>query len=314
MGSIRIVRPGLLTTVQDLGRWGYQSLGVPVAGAMDTLAHRVANLMVHNDASAATLEVTLSGPELSFDDQRTVAVAGAAFELSVDGRVVSGAGSFVVPANGVLRFGERVSGTRGYLAVAGGIDTPIVLGSRSTYRPARLGGHDGRALIAGDQLPLGLAKAVPARAALAPLPHVHAVGDRVIRVLAMPQDHDEAGFASDAIAMLQSGSYMIGPDSDRMGLRLSGPTLRRARKDETISDATPAGTLQVPPSGQPILLMADRQTTGGYAKLATVISADLPSVAQAATGESLVFVLCTQAEALAALIAQEQALLAFEAA
>jgi biotin-dependent carboxylase-like uncharacterized protein len=305
------VRPGLLTTVQDLGRWGYQSLGVPVAGAMDTVAHRIANLRVGNPGSTATLEVTMTGPELVFSDERVVAVDGAVFDVTVNGRKVPGVGPFVVPRAGMLRFGERVSGARAYVAVAGGFDAPIVLGSRSTYLPARIGGHGGRALIAGDQLLLGrpTPRRGPEPIATAPPVRRSPTGDRVVRILPGPQSDR---FADDALETLQNGSYMILPESDRMGLRLSGPRIRHAAPGEVISDATAAGTLQVPSSGQPILLMADRQTTGGYAKVATVITADLPSVAQAAAGESLTFVVCSQAEALAALIAQEQAVLAFE--
>jgi antagonist of KipI len=312
MGSIHVVRPGLLTTVQDLGRWGYQSLGVPVAGAMDPVSHRIANLQVGNAASAATLEVTITGPELVFSDERVAAVAGAAFALTVNGRGVSAPGPFVVPRDGVLRFGERTSGARAYIAVAGGFDVPSVLGSRSTYLPAKFGGHAGRALLAGDRLLLGQPPVpgthVPAAAAV---PHLRRpAGERQVRVLAGPQPDR---FVADALNTLQAGRYLILPDSDRMGLRLAGAKIRLAGHGEIISDATPPGTLQVPPSGQPILLMADRQTTGGYAKIAMVISADLASVAQAVAGEFLTFALCSQDEALAALIAQERAMLALEA-
>lgn len=305
------MRPGLLTTVQDLGRWGFQSLGVPVSGAMDTFSHRIANVLVGNDQSAATLEVTVAGPELVFSDERMVAIAGAMFDLSVDGRAVASTGAFVVPKGGVLRFAARVTGARAYLGVAGGIDVPLVLGSRSTYLPARLGGHGGRALAAGDHVPLGEpADGRAMRRRVAPRSHTRAPdGDRAVRVLAGPQADR---FTDDALDRLQSGSYRVLPDSGRMACRLEGPVLRHARRAEVISDATPAGTLQVPPAGQPILLMADRQTTGGYAKVATVISADLPMVAQAAPGESLSFTVCSQAEALAALIAQERTLLALE--
>jgi antagonist of KipI len=310
MGSIHVVTPGLLTTVQDLGRWGFQSLGVPVAGAMDGVSHRLANLLVGNDMAAATLEVTLTGPELRFSEAWTVAVAGAAFDLTVDGAPVATA-PFVVPANGVLRFGARASGARAYVAAAGGIDVTKVLGSRSTYLLARMGGHAGRSLRAGDQLLLG--QPAPGRAAAVHPPSrrdadASSPGVRRVRVLAGPQDNL---FARDALQVLQSERYMILPASDRMGFRLSGPAIRHGERAEIISDATAPGSLQVPPSGQPILLMADRQTSGGYAKLATVITADLPTVAQAAPGEFLAFVECTQAQALAALIAQERRLLAF---
>jgi antagonist of KipI len=279
---------------------------------MDTVSHRIANLLVGNAAAAATLEVTMTGPELVFSDERVVAAAGAPFALSVNGQEVPTPGPFVVPRDGVLRFGERTRGARAYIAVAGGFDVPAMLGSRSTYLPARLGGHAGRALVAGDRLPLGQAPVPrPNPAKTVALPHVGVTaGERVVRVLAGAQPDR---FAGDALNTLQAGPYLILPESDRMGLRLSGALLGLAGGEEIISDATPPGTLQVPPSGQPILLMADRQTTGGYAKIATVISADLAGVAQAVAGEFLTFAVCSQDEALAALIAQERAVLALEA-
>jgi antagonist of KipI len=309
MGSILVVRPGLLTSVQDLGRWGFQWLGVPVAGAMDLFSHRLANMLVGNDGSAATLEVTLAGPELVFSDARLVAMAGAVFEISVNGQSVATADRFVVPEGGVLRFGRRVTGARAYLAVGGGIGVPSVLGSRSTYLAGKLGGYFGRMLVAGDRVPLeppperSIRRMARRSEMLAP-----AIDGRV-RVVSGPQADR---FSDDALDTLQSRSYRLLPDSGRMALRLAGPRLRHAHGAAIISDATPPGTLQVPPSGQPILLMADRPTTGGYAKLATVISADLGKVAQAAPGDSLTFTVCSQAEALAAMIAQERALLALE--
>jgi antagonist of KipI len=246
MGSLRVLRPGLQTTVQDLGRWGFQGVGVPVAGAMDPFAHRAANLLVRNPEAAATFEVTLVGPELVFDDERTVAVGGAEFRLTVDGRVVPYGEPFVVPRGGVLRFGDRVNGARAYLAIAGGIDIPPVLGSRSTHLPARLGGIAGRALVTGDHVPLGARR--PGEGARAPTGRVQSVprADVSVRVVAGPQPDR---FTPDALDVLQSSPYRVLTESDRMGFRLAGAVLRHTRGADIISDATPLGTLHVPASG-----------------------------------------------------------------
>jgi antagonist of KipI len=310
---VRVRTPGLLTTVQDLGRWRYQAMGVPVAGPMDSYSHRLANALVGNDEDAATLEVTLTGPELEFVDDRDVAVAGAEFDKTPGGVRHCKAGDR-------LTFGRRIRGARAYVAISGGIDTPKVLGSRATHVPSAMGGLNGRALKAGDELPLGVAKSPPNRLRqgyggregghyIQSACGVRLQADQptILRVLPGPQLDR---FASGALAALQSAPYRIGTDSSRMGYRLAGPRLEHTRGADIISDATPLGVLQVPASGQPILLMADRQTTGGYAKIATVISADIGAAGQLAPGDEIRFAVCTPAEALAALIAQEQTLLA----
>jgi len=310
--AIGVIRPGMLTTVQDRGRWGFQSRGVPVAGPMDPVSHRVANILVGNQPDAATLEVTLLGPELEFETERVVAVAGAEFELMLDGRPAPWNAPFVVAATTRMRFGARRRGTRAYLAVSGGIDTPVVLGSRATHVIGALGGIQGRPLRAGDRL--RLCRVAPGRRAARPLanPVVELPQGRArLRIMAGPQ---QDLFTRGALDALQAAPFVISHDSDRMGFRLEGPKLAYAREDDIISDATPLGALQVPRSGQPILLMADRQTTGGYPKIATLITADLPVAGQLGPGDSIVFEVCSIRDALAALIAQERALLRLEAA
>jgi antagonist of KipI len=310
MSGVWIIKAGMLTTIQDTGRWGFQSRGVPVAGPMDPVSHRLANALVGNDRDAASLEVTLLGPELEFEDERLVAVAGADFELSLDGRQVPSHAPFIVVVGSRLRFGARRLGARAYLAVSGGIAVPPTLGSRSTHLISAIGGLNGRAVAAGERLPLG----EPARAhgaALAPQTAVVPLPDRdaQIRVLPGPQlDY----FSADALDVLQSARYTVGRNSDRMGFRLEGPRLTHARGADIISDATPLGVLQVPASGQPILLMADRQTTGGYPKIATVIAADIAVAGQLAPADTISFVVCTPLDAMTALIAQERALMAVE--
>lgn len=312
MSGVWIVKAGMLTTIQDAGRWGFQSRGVPVAGPMDPVSHRLANALVGNDRDAAALEVTLLGPELEFEDERLAAVAGADFELSLDGRPVPSNAPFIVAVGSRLRFGARRRGARAYLAVSGGIAVPPTLGSRSTHLLSAMGGLNGRAVAAGERLPLG----EPARAqrtALSPQRAVVALpeGRANIRVLPGPQVEL---FSADALDVLQSAPYVIGQNSDRMGFRLDGPRLAHTRGADIISDATPLGVLQVPASGQPILLMADRQTTGGYPKIATVIAADIALAGQLGPSDTIQFSVCTPHEAMAALIAQERALMAVEAA
>ena len=307
---VRVIKPGMLTTIQDAGRWGFQSRGVPVAGPMDPVSHRVANALVGNSRDAALLEVTLLGPELEFDDERLVAVAGAEFELLLDGRLVPSHAPFTVAAGSHLRFGARRLGARAYLAVSGGIAVAPTFGSRSTHLVSAMGGLGGRALLAGDRLPLG----DPSRSqgmALAPQNAVVALPDHhaTVRVLSGPQvEH----FAPDALDVLQSAPYLVSHSSDRMGFRLEGARLTHACGADIISDATPLGVLQVPASGQPILLMADRQTTGGYPKIATVIAADMTIAGQLAPADTITFVVCTPHDALTALIAQERALMTLE--
>lgn len=305
--ALTVVRPGLLTTVQDLGRWGHQAVGVPVAGAMDTYSARLANTLVGNPEAAAVLEVTLLGPTLRAETDVVVAVAGAVFDLTLDGRPVPHGAAVPISAGGVLRFGARSVGTRAYLAAAGGIETTPVLGSRATHVVSRMGGLEGRALAAGDQLPLGVPAAAPRRAATAaPLPVSGSPGSPQLRVLLGPQDD---WFTVAAMNALVGGLFTVSARSDRMGYRLEGPALETRRAGELISEPVAFGALQVPADGAPILLMADRQTAGGYPKIATVIAADLPLAGQLAPGDTVRFAACTRAEARAALIARERDLL-----
>lgn len=305
--ALTVVRPGLLTTVQDLGRWGHQSVGVPVSGAMDTYSLRLANGLVGNPEGAAALEITLLGPALRAHTPLVVAVAGATFDLEVDNRPVPHGASVEMAAGSVLRFLGRRAGARAYLAVAGGIETPAVLGSRATHVVSHMGGVDGRALIAGDVVPVAVPATRPVhRATRSPLPLMDGPGPRRLRVLLGPQDE---WFTVSSVDALLGGTFSVSPKSDRMGFRLDGPTLSTKRPGELVSEPVAFGAIQVPSSGAPILLMADRQTAGGYPKIATVIAADLPLAGQLAPGDALRFAACTRAEARSALIARERDLL-----
>lgn len=312
MAIVEVIRPGLQSTIQDSGRWGYQAFGVSVSGPMDPRAHRLANLLVGNPPDAATLEITLVGPELVFDEERTIAVCGADFVVTVGDHLASHAAPFRVPRGAHLRFGPRAHGSRAYLAVEGGFAVPSVFGSRATHIPSRIGGHAGRPLATGDRIPLGPslgASSLPGRR----------VPQRTGPSLEMPAGHarlrftpnpDLGHFRKDALARLQSARYTLRPESDRMGYRLDGPVIRTLAKGTMLSQPSSIGAIQVPQDGQPILLMADRQTTGGYPIVGTVITADLGLAGQLGPGDTVAFVACTRQEALAALIAQERALMA----
>ena len=287
----------MLTTVQDLGRWGQQSSGVPVAGPMDVFSHRLANRMVGNDEAAAALEITLVGPELEAVGDVVCAACGAEFELLLDGRSIACGRPFPMPSGARLRFGRRHAGARAALAVRGGFDLPRVLGSRATSLVSRMGPFGGRALRAGDVLPVARPLASADRVAVGSMLTLPAGGAR-LRVMPGPQD---GLFEQEAIESLFAGTFTISTNSNRMGYRLDGPVLARAGSGDILSDATPLGSVQVPASGQPILLMADRQTTGGYPKIATVITADTPVAGQLAPGDWVRFAPCTKGEAIEAL-------------
>jgi antagonist of KipI len=316
MAGVVVVKPGMLTTVQDRGRWGLQGTGVPVAGPMDAVSHRMANRLVGNEEDAATLEITLIGPDLVFEEPAVVAVCGAEFALRAGGAPVQMWGPFEMKAGARLTFGSRGRGARAYCAVAGGIPVEAVFGSRATSLVARMGPFGGRALAAGDRLPLapdrpktleeldawttlkGRATTTLKGRATPAIPD----GGARLRVMWGPQDDLFTEAARDA---LTSGRYVITPQSNRMGYRLDGPRVAHSGSADILSDATPLGTLQVPGSGQPILLMADRQTAGGYPKIATVITTDLSTAGQLAPGDWVAFVPCERREALAALRDQE---------
>jgi KipI family sensor histidine kinase inhibitor len=298
--SVTVVRAGLFTTVQDGGRWGHQAFGVPVSGALDSVSHRLANAALGNVPDAATLEVTLSGPELRFEHDAKVAVAGADLQAAVDGARLPLGTAAECRAGGMLRFGERRSGARAYVAFDGGVDVTPVLGSRATHARAGMGGHRGRALAAGDRLalgPPGERQARPVRSR-----GMSSTGGAKLRVLPGPQ---QDFFPESAMDLLEGSRFIVSPNSDRMGYRLSGARLPRIDGMEMISDAAFAGGIQVPASGEPILLMADRQTTGGYPQIAVVVTADLAKAGQLAPGDWVEFVRCSRAEAIDALAAQE---------
>jgi antagonist of KipI len=304
-GSLHIAKPGLLTTVQDLGRFGYQATGVPVAGPMDSFSHRLANQLAGNEPEAATLEITLIGPDLIVDADTTIAIAGAQFEVTCDDRLVPSGTSFNVRRGQRIKFGRIQQGARAYMAVAGGIQTEPVLGSRATHLVSHMGGFSGRALVSGDRVPIlsGLEQGPPRKSAGLMLP---SKGRALLRVIAGPQAD---WFEADALKTIAGVSFRISPQSNRMGYRLQGPPITQVHEGELISEPVGIGAIQVPSAGGPILLMADRQTAGGYPKIGYVITADLPLAGQLAPGDFIEFHVCTHQEAVTALISRERQLL-----
>ena len=279
---LEVVDPGPLTTVQDLGRSGLGALGVGHSGAADAPSLRLANRLVGNAEHAAVLEVTFGGLEVVAHGSTTVTLTGAPCTMTVDGREHWAFGVVRVPDGARLRLRPPATGLRSYLAVRGGIDVPPQLGSRSADTLADLGTA---ALAAGDRLPVGRPTGPLPGVDLAPVALPEA-GDVALRVVDGPRAD---WFTADARAALVSGAYEATADSNRVGMRLAGPLLDRSRDDELPSEGMVCGALQVPPSGQPTLFLADHPVTGGYPVIAVVVPADLPRAAQVRPGQRITF-------------------------
>jgi biotin-dependent carboxylase-like uncharacterized protein len=294
---IVVEEAGLRTTVQDLGRPGLGHLGVPTSGAADRFSLRLANLLVGNADGAAALETTLVGPSLRFETAAVVAVTGAPVPITLDGADVPAGVSFLARRGQLLRVGRAGEGVRSYLAVAGGIDAKIVLGSRSTDTLSGLGPA---VLRAGDVLRL---ESVPADAGFAQArpPYPAVVGRRVpasvlagvlptgLRAVRVVPNPARDWFSRDATALLYRGEFTVSPASDRVGVRLSGPRLERTRAGEAATEGVVTGSIQVPPDGLPIVLLADHAVTGGYPVIAVVACVDVSLIAQARPGTTLRF-------------------------
>lgn len=297
--EVEVLKPGLLTTVQDAGRAGHLASGLTAAGAMDLRSLALANLLAGNPPGAAALELTLLGGTFRFLAPGFVALAGADLSATLRGeRLAPGAGAPVAPGD-LLVLGAARTGARAYLAIHGGFDVPEVLGSRATDLKAALGGHQGRALRAGDRLPIGRAGGRPRAPRRLPARlHPRCGGDVTLRVLLGPQDDH---FTAEGLATFLSATWRVTGRNDRMGYQLEGPLLTHLHRPDIVSDPLLPGAVQVPGSGQPIVLTADAQTSGGYAKIATVIGPDLALLAQARQGDRLTFRACDQGAAVAAL-------------
>jgi biotin-dependent carboxylase-like uncharacterized protein len=285
---IHVESPGLFTTVQDLGRPGHAHIGVSASGACDPLSLRLGNRLVGNPENAAALEFTLQGGRFTFPEGAVIALTGSAFDASI---------SFNTTCHvTTLSIGRAQSGARCYLSVRGGIAVPLVLGSASTHILSALGGHHGRALRKGDTLPIGPPPATPPRRRL----RAHFPPRTTLRVTGAPQS---THFPLEAF---YAATYTVTPDANRMGLRLQGPPLSSQIPTDMITEGVTLGAIQIPASGQPVILFVEQQTTGGYPKIANIIAADLPSLGQLKPGDRIRFTPVHLREAREALYIQER--------
>lgn len=304
-----IEKSGLLTSIQDLGRYGFKKYGIITGGAMDPLSHRMANLLVQNHENEPTIEMTLYGPTIRFLENTIISLCGGNLSPSLNGRPMQMASPIHIQKGDVLTFSQPKTGCRAYLAIRGGIKIPKVMGSYSTYLRAQIGGFKGRPLQKGDHLEAGSLKherdVISTNWFASDLLHIEPEGRKKVRVL---RGRHFEEFTKRSIDAFSKQSYKISSQSDRMGYRLDGVSLELFKQKEIISEAVAFGTIQVPANGKPIILMADSQTIGGYPKIAEVISVDLPVIAQAKPGDSLQFEFVTLDEAQQLYLNQEKQL------
>jgi biotin-dependent carboxylase-like uncharacterized protein len=299
--TIRVVKPGLLTTVQDRGRFGYAHLGISPCGAADAVSLRIANLLVGNDEYAAALEMTLLGPTLEFEAAAVVAISGASCECKAGPNRITPYTSVEVPAGSVLQCGGILDGARCYLAIQGGIHVPSIMGSASTDIRGRFGGYEGRRLQAGDLLRVGNTNHARGRRLRADA--WEEMNRGAIRVTSGAQ---RDWFSNESYAKFLASSYAVSEQSDRAGLRLKGEAVSTRESKQLLTDGIPLGAIQVPQDGQPIILFVDQQTTGGYPKIANVIAADVHRVGQLRPRDEMCFSEVSISEAIDALRAQER--------
>ena len=289
---IKVINPGFFTTVQDEGRYGYQAFGIPVSGAMDAYAYIVANILVGNTSGAAVIEMISSGGTFQFVKDSYISICGADMGATLNGEKVAPWTAFYVDAGSILEFGYSQRGTYTYLAAYGGIDVPLILGSRSTYTRGGIGGNYGRPLKVNDTLEIGEHNNLPMNTIILSEKFIKKYENKLIlRVLLGPQDNY---FGKEGKATFFENEYIIGDDISRMSSNLEGKLIKHSAKPDIVSDASCMGAIQIPGSGEPIIMMADRQTTGGYAKIGAVITADLWKLAQAKPGDKVLFRLCTE--------------------
>jgi antagonist of KipI len=313
--SLRVIKPGLLTSIQDLGRKGFQQHGVIVSGAMDTYSLRIANMLVGNKEGEAALEITLMGPTLKIEKNCLIAITGGNLSPTIDSQTVPMWKPVYVKKGTILRFEGCKSGCRSYLSVAGGYAISTVMNSKSTYLRGEIGGYKGRALKVDDVVDFNVTSTILnnrefKEAFTAPKWFVN---DKEFMPSRMPAirfiDGSQSDYFTDSSKVsFTENLFKVSNQSDRMGYRISGPLLELNEKRELLSEAVTNGSVQVPPDGNPIILLADSQTTGGYPKIAQVITADLPMIAQIKPGESIQFSRVTLKEAEQLFLQKEQQL------
>ena len=285
--SITILNPGMLTSVQDLGRIGYQQYGVSVSGVMDPRSASIANILVDNDEGEAVLECTMMGPHIRFDAPNIIAITGGDLGATLDGQSIDTYRAVPVNAGQTLRFTMLRTGCRAFVAFAGGLDIPVVMGSRSTDMKAKIGGYQGRKLQKGDVLKLKAPVATFGNIRQRFIsPEFRPRPVYTLRVILGPQDD---AFTEKGLADFLGSEYTVTQEFDRMGCRMEGPVIEHKNGGDIISDGIAFGAIQVPGAGKPILMLADHQTTGGYTKIANVITADFRLAGQLKGGDKVRF-------------------------
>ena len=304
--SITVLNPGLMTTVQDQGRIGYQQFGVSVSGVMDPRSAALANILVGNDEKEAVLECTMMGPHLQFNQANCIAITGGDLMPTLDGKPIPNYTAVKVEAGQVLKFTMPKTGCRAFIAFAGGLDIPEVMGSRSTYMKAKIGGVEGRKLAKDDVIGFRAPKAELKNMNFRSMASEFVPRkEYTVRVVLGPQDDY---FTDAGIQTFLSEVYSVTAEFDRMGCRLEGAVIQHKEGGDIISDGIAFGAIQVPSSGQPIIMLGDRQTTGGYTKIANVISVDFRILAQLKQGDKVRFEQVSVKAAQAALLTQRAAL------
>ncbi|SHJ71376.1 5-oxoprolinase subunit C family protein [Paramaledivibacter caminithermalis] len=288
MSSLRVNNPGLLTTIQDDGRIGYEKYGMPTAGAMDILSLQLGNILVGNDRYEAAAEITFIGPEIEFYENLIIAITGADISPTINGKEIEMYSTVYINKGDILRFGTLKKGCRAYLAVSGGFDLPQIMNSKSTYLRGKLGGVEGRKLKKGDILQVNINKGYKYLGVRRiPKNFIPYYGSQyTVRVIMGPEDYR---FTGKGIETFLNSEYTLSNQCDRMGYRLNGPKIEHRNGADIISGGITLGAIQVPGHGEPIIMMADRQTTGGYTKIANVISVDIPYLAQLKAGDRVRF-------------------------
>lgn len=313
--SLKVLDPGPLTTVQDAGRTGYAAKGYRVCGAADSYAYRLGNMLIGNTPGAAVLECTLRGAALQFETDTVFALTGAVSPAALDGVPVPYYAPLFAKAGSTLQMGMTSTGLRSYLAVGGGIATLPMLGSRATDLKCCIGGLDGRKLAKGDTLPTGLCdttalwqkiitchldRPLQDTCITTALHPVRTLGTQTFPLLRTVPGPQDAAFTSAGLHIFTHSVYQLTPNCDRMACKLAGPAIEMKHGADILSDGIAAGSVQISADGQPIVMLTDHQTTGGYAKIATVISADLPVLAQLRPGQAVAFAFVSPAQAVRA--------------
>ena len=285
--GIKFANGGFITTIQDMGRTGYQEFGVPAAGVMDTMAFRKANILVGNDENEAALEITLMGPMFTFTSDNIIAVTGGNLGAKLNGKDIPMYQAVLAKKGDTMSFMGIKSGSRAYVAFAGGLDVPVVMGSKSTHLKSNLGGFEGRKLGPGDEIEFTAPKtALPNMSKRTVPADDYSKASCTLRVILGPQDDC---FTEAGIKTFLSSTYTLTNEADRMGLRFEGEKIEHKNGGDIITDGISFGAVQVPSHGTPIVMMADHQTTGGYTKIACVVSVDLPELAQCMPGHTVRF-------------------------